>query len=67
MAGPPRLHQDLTPPLGLVFDPAGNLYVANYASGVINKVSSDRTVTVFAAVVPRQNSIRVKMPLWTMN
>lgn len=37
-------------PLGLVFDQEGNLYVSNYNSGVINKVTIDGVVSVYAAI-----------------
>jgi sugar lactone lactonase YvrE len=36
-------------PCGLVFDAAGNLYVANVNSGTINKITPDGTVSVFAS------------------
>jgi sugar lactone lactonase YvrE len=32
-------------PAGLVFDPAGNLYVANYGNGVVSRVTPSGLVT----------------------
>ncbi|MCP4707409.1 MAG: hypothetical protein GY869_02185, partial [Planctomycetes bacterium] len=38
----------LSAPDGLIFDQSGNLYVSNFASGIINKVTPDGKITVFA-------------------
>lgn len=39
----------LDSPRGIVFDPLGNLYVANVNSATINKITPDGTVSVFAS------------------
>lgn len=42
-------------PVGLAFDSVENLYVSNYTSGIINKVTIQGEVSIFAAIpnVPR--------------
>lgn len=37
-------------PVGLVFDDDGNLYVSNYSSGIINQVSPEGEVGVYASI-----------------